>query len=116
VAEVEGYRAIVAANSESVRAKVDNQRQALLSYQARVQAEIGNAQIQNEYYKAVSAVVIENSRLQMTAQTQTAESVRAFGQSMATLGTANANIFAGLGQGALSGMNTLASSTLSSSL
>lgn len=116
VAEVEGFRAVVAAQSESVRAKVENQRQALLSYQARVQAEIGNAQIQNEYYKAVSNVVIQNSQLQMNAQTLTVNSIRDFGASMATLGTANAKIFAGLGQGALSGMNTLASSTLSSSL
>lgn len=116
VATVDGYRAIVQAQSESVRAKVENQRQALLAYQARVQAEIGYAQIQNEYYKAVSNVVIQNAQLQMNAQTLTVNSVRDFGASMATLGTANANIFAGLGQGALAGMNTLASSTLSSSL
>ena len=51
---------------------------------------------------------IENAKLQMTAQIQTAESAREFGKSIATLGTASAQVYAGLAGAAMSGMNTLA--------
>lgn len=113
---VAGYTALVQARVEKVRATVEVQKQSIVAYTARVQATIGNAQMINEYYKATSNVVIQNSQLQMTAQVQTAESVRQFGQSMAQLGTANATIFGNLAGAALSGMNTLAAETLAASV
>ena len=112
--ELAGYTAVVTARGEKVRSTISLQSQALVAYQARIQADIGNAQMRNEHYKAVSTVVLKNAELQMTAQVQESQSVRAFGQSMAQLGTANATIFANLGGAALSGMNTLAADTLAS--
>ena len=48
----------------------------------------------------------------VSAQTQGAESQRAYGQTLAQLGTANAQAYAGLANAALSGMNALAVQTL----
>lgn len=114
-ATLAGYSAVVQARGEKARMTIEVQKQSIVAYTAQVQAAIGNAQMINEYYKATSNVVIQNSQLQMTAQVQTAESVRQFGQSMAQLGTANATIFGNLAGAALAGMNTLSAETLASS-
>jgi len=111
-ATLSGYSAVVQARGEKARTQLENQRQTIVAFQAQTQASVANAQVRSEYYKATSLVGIENAKLQMTAQIQTAESTRAFGDSMARLGTANATIYANLAGSAMSGMNTLAAQTV----
>lgn len=111
-ATLSGYAAVIEARGKKASVTLENQRQSILAFQAQVQASIANAQLQNEYYKSITTTVIENAKLRLSAQIQTAESTRAFGQSMATLGTANAQIFANLASAGLSGMNTLAAQTV----
>jgi len=111
-ATLAGYTAVVEARGKKASITLDNQRQSIIAFQAQVSASTANANLQNEYYKAISTVVLENNKLRMSAQIQTAESTRAFGQSMATLGTANAQIYANLAASGLAGMNTLASQSV----
>jgi hypothetical protein len=107
-ATLSGYTAVVQARGEKARTQLENQRQEVVAFQVQSQVALTNAQVQNEYYKSVSLVGIENAKMQMTAQIQGADSQRAFGQSIATLGTATAQIYSGLASAAMSGMNTLA--------
>lgn len=106
-ATLSGYAAVVQARGEVARTKLENQRQEILAFQAASQAAVANAQVQNEYYKSVSLVGIENAKLRMTAQIQDGETRRAFGQAIATLGTSSANVYASLAGSAASGLNTL---------
>lgn len=106
-ATLSGYTATVAARGEVAKTKIENQRQSVLRYQATTQAIIANAQLYADYYRATSTVVIENSKLQLSAQVQEADSTRAFGASIASLGTSSAQVYAGLAGAAMSGINTL---------
>lgn len=108
-AEIDAFRAIVAARGQVASTKLENQRQEVIAFQAESQAQIANANLRNEHYRATSTVAIENAKESMAAQVAGINSQAAFGQSVANLGTANAHVFASLAGAALSGMNTLAS-------
>lgn len=108
----QGYQATVSALGDVARTKLENQRQSVIAFQAKTQAQVANAQVASEYYRATSSVALKNAELRLQAQVEGAHSQRAFGQTLATLGTANANIYSGLAAAALSGMNTLAAETL----
>ncbi len=107
-----GYSAVVQARGDKARTQLENQRQVIVGFQAQSQAQVANAQVAQEYYKSVSQIAIENAKLQLSAQVQVADSTRAFGDSLARLGSANATIFGNLAGAAMSGMNTLAAETL----
>ena len=106
-AVLSGYSAVVQARGEVARPRLEGQRQQILAFQAKAQVAVANAQVQNEYYRSVSLVGIENARLRMTTQIQGAESTRSFGQSIAQLGIASAGVYQHLASAAMSGMNTL---------
>lgn len=106
-----GYTAVVQAKGEVARTQLENQRQTIIAFQAKVQAAVADAQVQNEYYRSASLVGIENARLRMTTQIQGAESTRSFGQSIAQLGIASAGVYQHLASAAMSGMNTLSAET-----
>lgn len=107
-ATLSGYSAVVQAKGEVARTQLENQRQHVIAFQVQSQSAIANAQVQNEYYKSVSLVGIENAKLRLSAQVQGAANQREFGQAIATLGTASAQVYSGLASAAMSGMNTLA--------
>lgn len=111
-ATLSGYTAVVQARGEKARTQLENQRQTIIAFQAQTQAAVANAQVQNEYYRSTSLVGIENAKLQMTAQIQTADSTRAFGQSIAQLGLASAQIHSSMAGASMSGMNTLVARSL----
>lgn len=111
-ATLSGYTAVVQARGEKARTQLENQRQEVIAFQVQSQVALANAQVQNEYYKSVSMVSIENAKLKLTGMIQGADSQRAFGQSIASLGAASAGVYANLASAAMSGMNTLASRTL----
>ena len=106
-AALSGYSAVVQANGEVARTKLENQRQEIVAFQAQSQAAVANAQVQNEYYRSISIVGIENAKMQLTAQIQDGDSRRAFGQAIAALGTSSASVYASMASAAMSGMNTL---------
>lgn len=113
-ASMQGFQAVVQARGLVANTKIENQRQSILAYQASIQAQVGRAQVQSEYYKATSTVAVENAKLSLNAMYQSAESRKSYGQSLAQLHTANAQIYGNLAGAALAGMNTLAAETIAS--
>lgn len=111
-AVLSGYQTVVQARGEKARTQLENQRQTIIAFQAQTQAAVANAQVRNEYYKSVSMTGIANAELQMKAMLGEVDSRRAYGATLAQLGTANAQIYSGLAQASLSGMNTLAAQSL----
>lgn len=111
-AAVQGYQTVVQARGQVASTKLENQRQTVVAFQAQTQAAIGNAQVQNEYYKATSSVAIENAKLAISTAFQDADVKRAYSSSLASLHTANAQIYGNLAGAALAGMNTLAAETI----
>lgn len=109
-----GYQTVVQARGEKARTQIEAQGQVILAYQAKVQASIGNAQVQQSYYKSVSEVAIENARGNLQAQLSEIDSRRAYGQTIANLGTANAQVYGSLASSAMAGMNTLVAETVAS--
>ena len=109
-----GYQTVVQARGEKARTQIQAQGQVILAYQAKIQAAIGNAQVQQGYYRAVSDVAVQNAQGNLKAQLGGIESQRAYGQTIAQLGTANATIYGNLASSAMAGMNTLAAETLAS--
>ena len=107
-----GYQTVVQARGEKARTQLENQRQAIVAFQAQTQATVANAQVRNEYYKSVSMVGISNAELQMKAMLGEIESKREYSKSLAQLSAANGSVYANLAQSAMAGMNTLASQTL----
>lgn len=112
MAEWQGYQTVVESRGEVARTQLENQRQEITAFQAQVNLAVANATVGSEYYRAVSQVAIENARLRLSTQVEGSEAQRAYGETLARLGTANADIYAGLANAALSGMNTLAAETL----
>jgi len=106
--EIDAFRAIVAARGQVASTKLENQRQEVIAFQAESQAQIANAQVRNEFYRVTSDIAIKNAAENMAAQIAGINSQANFGHQVASLGSANAKIFAGLAGSALSGMNTLA--------
>lgn len=113
-AAVNAYSSEVHAKGEKARVEVQNQSQKVHAFQVKAQAELANAQAGVEYYRAVSSVALEKARITMQAQIAEADSVKAFGHTMAQLGTANATIHANLAGSAMSGINTLAAEVAAS--
>ena len=111
-AMVQGYQTVVQAKGQVASTALENQRQQVVAFQAQTQAAIGNAQVQNEYYKATSMVAIENAKLAISTAFQSADVKRAYSASLAQLHTANAQIYGNLAGAALAGINTLASETV----
>lgn len=109
-----GYQTVVQARGEKARTQIQAQGQVIMAYQAKVQASIGNAQVQQSYYKAVADVAVQNAQSNLKAQLGEIESKRAYSQTIAQLGTANATIYGNLASSAMAGMNTLAAETLAS--
>lgn len=114
-ARSEQYRATVAAYGEVTRAygevartKLENQRQQIVAFQAQTQAAVAQFQVKSEYYKASAMVGIENARLSVSTMFQSAENMRKYGESLASLSSSNAKVYAGLAGSAMSGMNSLA--------
>jgi hypothetical protein len=108
-----GYQTVVQARGEKARTQLENQRQTIIAFQAQTQAAVANAQVRNEYYKSVSTVGIANAELQMKAMLGEIESKREYSRTLAQLSAANGNVYAGLAQAAMAGMNTLAAQTAS---
>lgn len=107
-ASVTGYQAVVQAKGEIARTKLENQRQKVLTFQMETQAATSKAQVQTEYYKAVSLVGIENAKLHIQSFVQNADVARAHAAAIAAIHSSNASIHGQLAGAAMSGMNSLA--------
>ena len=107
-ATLDGYKTVVTTTGEVARIKLENQRQNVAVFDSKVRLELGKAQVANEYYKATSNVAIANADFRIKSAMGFIESRRAYQQTLAQLGTANATIFGNLAGSGLSGMNSLA--------
>lgn len=114
-ATYQGYTAVVQAEGMVAQTKLENQRQGIIAFQAQSQAAVANAQLKLAYYQASTSVAIKAAEMRMTTQIQEGENRRAYGKSIADLGTANAQIFAGSANAAMSGMNSFAATILTES-
>lgn len=112
VAEVNGYKAVVDAQATMASAQLDVSRSQLLTVQARLSAQEaqarttleyhrGKAQVQLELFRTQSATLIENARINL-AQIK----------AVADVSLSGAQVYKGLAEAALSGVNTLVSQTL----
>ncbi len=106
-----GYKTVVDARGEVARTKLENQRQTVVAFQAKTQAAVSFAQVQNEYYKAASSVAIQNADLQLRASISGATVKQAYMETMASLGLQSAKIYGSLASSAMAGMNTLSAET-----
>lgn len=106
-----GYQTVVQARGEKARTQIQAQGQVILAYQAKIQAAVGNAQVQQSYYKAISDVAVNNAKGNLDAQLGEIASKRAFSETIARLGTANATVYGNLASSAMAGMNSLAAET-----
>ena len=113
--QLSAYQAVVQTMGEKARTELSVASQTLNAFQAKIQAEIGQAQVQQGYYRAASEIAISNATGNFKAQIGQAESKRAYVQTIAQLGTANANIYGNLAGSAMSGMNTLVSQSAATS-
>lgn len=107
-ATLDGYKTVVSTRGEVARIQLENQRQTVAAFDSQVRFELGKAQTANEYYKATSNVAIANADFRIKSALGFVESRRAYQQTLAQLGTANATIFGNLAGSGLSGMNALA--------
>ncbi len=115
-AMLSGYQSVVTARGEKARTQIAVQGQLIQAFQAQVQAEIGQAQVQQSFYKATSDVAIANASNNLKAQVAGIDAQRAYGQTIAQLGTANATIYGNLASSAMAGMNTLVSQAATTAL
>ena len=113
VASIQGYSATVSAKAEVARTQLENQRQKVVAFQAETAASVAKYQVRNEYYKSTALIGIENAKLGMTSMVQSAENIRKYGETLAHLNISSAQIYGQLAGAAVSGMNTLASQTIS---
>ena len=113
VASIQGYSATVSAKAEVARTQLENQRQKVVAFQAETAASVAKYQVRSEYYKSTALIGIENAKLGMTSMVQSAENIRKYGETLAHLNISSAQIYGQLAGAAVSGMNTLASQTIS---
>lgn len=114
-AKIEGYKALTDTKAKVASLQIDYQKTKLYAFQAKVNADEANARLAQEYYrtkaylgsenfKAVSQTAIEQARLSATQIEATARTA---------LG--GAQVYQGLAGAALSGMNTLVTTSTSGS-
>ena len=96
-----GYQTVVSARGDKARTQLENQRQTVLAFQAQVGAQVSNAQVQQEYYKAVSNVAIQNADGKLKAQLGEIDSRRSYGQTISQLNLANAEVYGRIASSAL---------------
>ena len=103
------FKTVVEARGAVANTKLAVQRQDLVSFQEKVSLALADANLKHQFYTTKSTVDIANEANSMKAQVEDANSRRAYGQSIAQLGTANAQIYSSLASASIAGMNTLVS-------
>ncbi len=111
-ARLGAYSAVVNARGDTARTRLENGRQQILSFQAQVEARLGDQKLRSDYYKYTGEIAIKNAELSINAIVQSGKLQREYGNSLAQLGTALAQVYSNQAAASLSGMNTLASNTL----
>lgn len=103
------YKAVIQTKGEVARYKIESQSQELNAFQAKMNAEVSNAQVKQAYYKATADVAIANADGALKAQISEGSNRTNYGHALASTATANAQIFGNLASSAMAGMNTLVS-------
>lgn len=108
-ANVSSFKAIIDARGEIAKTKLAMQRQDLTAFQAEIALAVANANMKHQYYRTKSEVDMTNESRRLEAQYKGADNRRAYGQTIAQLGTAHAQSYSALASAAMAGMNTLVS-------
>ena len=111
-ASVAGYSAVVQARAQVASTKLENQRQEIVAFQAESAAQVANASLRMEYYKTTGDIALKNAQLSIETIVKSADLARSYASSIASLHTANAETYGKTAGSALSGMNSLASESL----
>jgi len=111
VAQVQGFAAVTQAKGDVARTKLETQRQTILAFQAKNQADVANYQVRSEYYKATAQIGIENARLASSTFLASAENQRKYGEALASISVSSAEVYGQLAGAAVSGMSTLVAET-----
>lgn len=107
-----GYNTVVEARGSVARTRLENQRQRVIGFQAASQAQVANAQIRNEYYRTTGDIAIKNASLSIEAIVKSAQGLRDYSSTLASLYNANAQVHGQYAGSVMAGMNTLAAQTL----
>lgn len=110
-AVLSGYSAVVQARGEVARTKLENQRQEIMAFQAESQAQIANATLRADVYKAKSQVIIEKFRLDTSTMFQAAGQNLERSKAIAQMGVSSAQVYSSVAASTMSGMNTLIAQT-----
>lgn len=113
-ASVEGYKGLVGAKAAIASTLLENQRVKLYSYTAKIQASEAQARLAQSYYTTRAQIADSQFRTVATVAVQSAELQTKQIQSVAQTALSGADVYARMAQSALSGINTLVSSSTSS--
>ena len=113
-ASVEGYKGMVGARTAIATTLLENQRVKLYSYTAKIQASEAQARLAQSYYTTRAQIADSEFRTVSSVAMQNAELQTKQIQSVAQTALSGADVYARMAQSALSGMNTLVSSSTSS--
>lgn len=106
-AKFDVFKTVVDARGAVANTKLAVQRQDLVAFQEEVSLALADANLKHQHYTTKSNVDLQNEANSLKAQVEDANSRRAYGASLAQLGTANAQVYSSLANAAMSGMNTL---------
>jgi hypothetical protein len=114
-AEVEGYRAKVGAQATVASTLLENQRTKLMSYTAKISSSEAQARLAQQYYATRAQISDSEFRTVSQLAIQNAELNTKQIQSVAQTALSGADVYSRMAQSALAGMNTLVSSSESTS-
>lgn len=110
-AQLDGYRTLVDAQSRIATTAIDFQRTKLQAFQAQVSTNEAQARLTQEYYRTKATLGVENFRAVLQATIESAKLSTAQIAAVANTALGGAKVYEGLATAALSGMNTLVSSS-----
>ena len=102
------YSAVVSAKGEVARTQLESDRQQLLAFQAKTQAQVSYAQTAATFYKARADVQVSYADMRLKAQLGQIDSMRNYQDVVSRLANTNAQLHSTVTTGALAGINSLA--------
>ena len=98
---------MASAKGEVARTQLESDRQQLLAFQAKTQAQVSYAQTAATFYKARADVQVSYADVRLKAQLGQIDSMRNYQGVVASLANTNADIFGKVASSAMVGINNL---------
>ena len=109
---VEAYRALTAGKATVISSQVESQKNQLLAVQAKFNAQEATARYGLEYYKTQAMINLETLKLDATTKVENSKIALSQLKSISDVSISGAQVYSGLANAALSGINTLVSQSL----